>query len=100
MASSDSKCWQKVIKKIWSRILQAGDAKNNLKKKIVRGYAMAKDIIYSLWVCNDSTVRRIKLVTDFLHLLHKEENLQNYAFVVEDNFRKIPNLRKCSFQFV
>ena len=55
---------------------------------------MAKDTIYSLRVCNDSTVSGIKLVTDFLHQLHKEGNLQNRVFVVEDNPRKIPNLRK------
>ena len=61
---------------------------------------MAKDTIYSLQVCNDSTVRGIKLVTDFLHQLHKEENLQNRVFVVEDNPRKIQYLRKRPFQFV
>ena len=60
---------------------------------------MAKDTIYSLRLCNDSTVRGIKLIGDFLHQLHKEGNLQNRVFV-EDNSRKIPNLRKRPFQFV
>ena len=40
------------------------------------GYATAKNTIYSLQVCNDSIARGIKLVTDLLHVLHKEENLQ------------------------
>ena len=61
---------------------------------------MAKIIIYSLQVCNDSTVSGIKLVTGFLHLLRKEENLQDRVFAVEDNLRKIPNLRKRPFQIV
>ena len=61
---------------------------------------MTKDTIYSLRVCNDSAVRGIKLVTDFFHQLHKEGNLQNRVFVVEDNPRKIPNLRKRPFQVV
>ena len=61
---------------------------------------MAKDTTYSLQVCNDFIVRGIKLVYDFLHLLLKEENLQNRLFIVEDNLRKIRNLRKRSFQFV
>ena len=61
---------------------------------------MAKDTIYSLRVCNDSTVRGIKLLTDFLHQLHMEGNLENRVFVVEDSPRKIPNLRKRPFQFV
>ena len=88
-----------VIKKIWCRISLAGDSKQNLKK-IVCGYAMAKETTCSLRVCNDSIVRRIKLVTDFLYLLLKEENLQNCAFVEEDNLIKIPDLRKRPFQFV
>ena len=61
---------------------------------------MAKDTIYSLRVCNDSTVRGIKLLTDFLHQLHMEGNLENRVFVVKDSPRKIPNLRKRPFQFV
>ena len=61
---------------------------------------MAKDTIYSQRVYNDSTVRGIKLLTDFLHQLHMEGNLENRVFVVEDNPRKIPNLRKRPFQFV
>ena len=61
---------------------------------------MAKDTSYSLPVCNDSTLRGIKLVSDFLHLLHKKENVRNRVFVVEDNLRKILNLRKRPFQFV
>ena len=61
---------------------------------------MAKDTIYSLRVCNDATVRGIKLLTDFLHQLHMEGNLKNRVFVVEDNSRKILNLRKRPFQFV
>ena len=61
---------------------------------------MAKDTIYSLRVCNDSTLGGFKLVTDFLHQLHEEENLQNRVFIVEDNPRKNPNLRKHPFQFV
>ena len=69
-------------------------------KKFVCGYAIAKDTTYSLRVCNDSTVRGIKMVTNLLPLLLKEENLQNRVFVVEDNLTKIPNLRKCPFQFV
>ena len=44
------------------------------------------------------TVRGIKLVTDFLHQLRKEGNLQNRVFVVEDNPRKTPNLKKRPFQ--
>ena len=60
---------------------------------------MAKDTSYSLPVCNDSTQRGIKLVSGFLHLVHKEENLQNRVFVVEDNLKKILNLRKRPFQF-
>ena len=67
-------------------------------KKFVCSYAMAKNTIYNLRVCNDSTVSGIKLATDFLHLLHKEKNLQNQVFVVEDSLRKIPNLRKRPFQ--
>ena len=51
------------------------------------GYAMTKDITYNLRVCYDSTVRRIKLVTGFLPLMHKEENLKNRVFVVEDNLK-------------
>ena len=51
-------------------------------KKFVCGYAMAKDTIYSLRVCNGSTVKGIKLVTDFLNQLHKEGNLQNRVFAV------------------
>ena len=61
---------------------------------------MAKDTTYSLRVCNDSTIRGIKLFTDFLHLLHQEENVQNRVFIAEDNLRKIPYLRKRPFQFV
>ena len=66
----------------------------------VSGYAMTKDTIYCMRVCNNSTIKRIKLVTDFLHLLHKEENLQHRVFIAEDNLRKISNLRKRPFQFV
>ena len=61
---------------------------------------MAKNTIYSLRVCNDSTARGIKLLTNFLHQLHMEGNLENRVFVVEDNPRKIPNLRKHPFRFV
>ena len=71
------------FKKIRCRISEAGDAKNNFTK-IVCGYTTAKVTIYSLHMCNDSTVRGIKLDTDILHLSHKEENLQNRVFVVED----------------
>ena len=60
---------------------------------------MTKDTIYSLRVCNDSTVRGIKLVTDFLHLLHMEKNLQSRVFVMEDNLRKLRNLGKRPFQY-
>ena len=49
--------------------------------------------------CAGSTVREIKLVTDFIHLLLNKENLQNCVFVVEDNFKKISNLKKRPFQF-
>ena len=49
---------------------------------------MTRDTIYNLQVCNDSIVRGIKLVTDFLHLPHKEENLQNCVFVLEENLKK------------
>ena len=67
---------------------------------LVSGYGMAKDTIYSLRVWNDSTIRGIKLVTDFLHLILQEENVQNCVFIAEDNLRKIPNLRKRPFPFV
>ena len=100
-------CWHKVTPNADRKLLKrfgAGFRKLLILKRtlkiIVCGYALAEDATYSMRVCNDSTVRGIKLVTDFFLLLLKEENLQNRVFIMEDNLRKIPNQRKRPFQFV
>ena len=64
------------------------------------GYAMAKGTSYNLQVYKNSTVRGIKQVTNFLHQLHEEENLQNRVFGVENNLGKILSLRKRPLQFL
>ena len=67
---------------------------------VLRARWMAKqlfgmNVISTLKVCNDSAERGVKLVADFLHLAKKEDNLKNYVqVVVQEDCRKVPNLRK------
>ena len=39
----------------------------------------------TLRVCNDFDERGVKFAADFFHLVRKEEKLQNYAQVVEED---------------
>ncbi|XP_037030592.1 uncharacterized protein LOC119070384 [Bradysia coprophila] len=69
---------------------------NEVKKwKELAEYRKAKEIVDSFKVVNDTAERALKIMTDFNEsLTFKEENKQNSIQVVEDNRKRIPNLKK------
>lgn len=58
-------------------------------------YRKAKEMVDSFKVVNDTAERALKMMTDFNQsLTHNEDDKQSAIQVVEDNRKRIPNLKK------
>ena len=57
-------------------------------------YQDAKQIIHNLSVVNDRAERGVKLASDYLSAAHIESRYQNILQIVENDRKRIPNIRK------
>ena len=57
-------------------------------------YCKAKSVVNHLKVVNDAAERGVKLGYDFLEEAQKEDRWQNILQVVENERKRVPNLRK------